>query len=96
MLPRLLPIAGNAGATMVCSSAERNIASMMPATMERMAAMIERRRGRNSCTATPSRPRKRQLVAGDVRGDAVSFVGGDFACHFPVNSNSRAARPRLA
>ena len=30
---RLLPIAGNAGATMVCSSAERNIARIMPARM---------------------------------------------------------------
>jgi len=38
MPPRLLPIAGSAGATMVCSSAERNIASMMPATMARMVA----------------------------------------------------------
>src|SRR5665213_2298866 len=38
MPPRLLPIAGKAGATMVCSSAERNIASIMPKTMARMAA----------------------------------------------------------
>ena len=35
---RLLPIAGKAGATMVCSSAERNIASMMPTRIVRMAA----------------------------------------------------------
>jgi len=33
-----ITIAGKAGATMVCSSAERNIASMMPATMARMVA----------------------------------------------------------
>jgi hypothetical protein len=38
MPPRHQPIAGKAGATMVCSSAERNIASMMPATMARMVA----------------------------------------------------------
>src|SRR5690242_6747656 len=38
MPPRLLPIAGNAGATMVCSRAERNIASMMPATIARTVA----------------------------------------------------------
>ena len=38
MPPRLLPIAGKAGATMVCSRAERNIASMMPATIARTAA----------------------------------------------------------
>ncbi len=58
--------------------------------------MIERRRGRNFPHSNAFRPRKRQLVVGDVRGNAVSFVGGDFACHFPVNSDSRAARPRLA
>jgi len=38
MPPRLLPMAGNAGATMVCSSADRNIASIMPATIARTAA----------------------------------------------------------
>jgi hypothetical protein len=38
ILARLLPIAGSAGATMVCSSAERNIASMMPAIILRIAA----------------------------------------------------------
>src|SRR5579864_8661587 len=38
MPPRLLPIAGKAGATMVCSNADRNIASMMPATMARIVA----------------------------------------------------------
>jgi hypothetical protein len=32
-LAKLLPIAGSAGATMVCSSAEMNIATMMPAMM---------------------------------------------------------------
>ena len=32
------PMVGSAGATMVCSSAERNIASMMPTTMARIAA----------------------------------------------------------
>ena len=33
ILSRLLPMAGNAGATIVCSSAEMNIATMMPAMM---------------------------------------------------------------
>ena len=35
---RLRPMVGKAGATMVCSSAERNIASIMPSTMARTAA----------------------------------------------------------
>ena len=38
MSPRLAPIAGKAGATMVCSSALRNIASMMPAMIARTVA----------------------------------------------------------
>ena len=36
--PSVRPMVGSAGATMVCSSAERNIASMMPSMMARIAA----------------------------------------------------------
>ena len=71
--PSVRPMVGNAGATMVCSSAERNIASRMPIMM---AWMVARGRGAVRCRLRSARRRSCARTMTDRAGNSTARGGG--------------------